>query len=120
MTRLRVQRLAELMKKEVSDIIQKGIKDPRIGFVTVTDVEVSGDLRSAKVFVSVYGSEEEKVKTLEGLESAKGFIRSEIGQRINLRFTPEIYFRFDESIARSARILELLKTVQDDAGGSEV
>lgn len=120
MTRLRAQRLSELMKKEISDIIQKGIKDPRIGFVTVTDVDVSNDLRSAKVFVSVFGSDDEKLRTLEGLESAKGFIRSEIGKRISLRFTPEIIFRFDESIARSARILELLKTVQDDAGGIEM
>jgi ribosome-binding factor A len=121
MTRLRAQRLAELMKKEISDIIHRSIKDPRIGFATVTDVEVSSDLRVAKVFVSIFGSEEETVNTLKGLESAKGFIRSELGRRINLKFTPEISFKFDESIARSARILELMKTMQmqDDIGGNE-
>jgi ribosome-binding factor A len=116
--RLRAQRLRELIKKEVSDLIQRGIKDPRIGFVTVTDVEVSADLRNVKIFVSVYGDEQEKMRTLEGLNSAKGFIRSELGQRISLRFTPEIYFKFDESIERSARIMELLKELETNAGGN--
>jgi ribosome-binding factor A len=96
--KLRPTRIGEQMKKEMSDIISRKIKDPRIGFVTVTDVQVTGDLQQAKVYISVLGDEEQKQNTLKGLAKAKGFIRSEIGQRIRLRKTPEILFEFDESI----------------------
>mgnify|MGYP001210667919 CR=1 FL=1 len=106
----RVQRLREEIKKEASDIIRK-LKDPRVGFVTVTDVEVSGDLRHVKIFVSVYGDEQEKTETMEALQRATGHIRTEIGQRIRLRYTPEIQVKLDESIARGARIFELLRQV---------
>lgn len=112
MSRLRVQRLQEELKKEISEMVRTEIKDPRIGFVTITDVEVSPDLRNVKIFVSVYGSDEEKAKTMAGLESARGFIRSEIGRRIPLRYTPEIAFKFDESIARGARIMRLLNEMK--------
>lgn len=88
--KLRANRVGEQMKKELGDIISRKIKDPRIGFVTVTDVQVSGDLQIAKVYISVLGDEEQKENTLKGLAKAKGFIRSEIGQRIRLRKTPEI------------------------------
>lgn len=109
----RVERLREEIKKEASDIIRK-LKDPRVGFVTVTDVEVSGDLRHVKVFVSVYGDDEAKSATMEALTRATGHIRTEIGQRIRLRYTPEIQIRFDESIERGARIFQLLREVQSD------
>lgn len=89
--KLRANRVGEQMKK-LGDIISRKIKDPRIGFVTVTDVQVSGDLQIAKVYISVLGDEEQKENTLKGLAKAKGFIRSEIGQRIRLRKTPEITF----------------------------
>lgn len=105
---MRVNRVAEQMKKEVSDIIAHKIKDPRVGFVTVTDVEVTGDLQQATVFISVLGDEEQKEASLVGLEKAKGFIRSEIGKRIRLRKTPELFFEFDESIQYGNRIDELL------------
>lgn len=107
----RVERLREEIKKEASDIIRK-LKDPRVGFVTVTDVEVSGDLRHVKIFVSVYGDDHAKAETMEALTRATGYIRTEIGQRIRLRYTPEIQVKFDESIARGARIFELLREVQ--------
>lgn len=107
----RVERLREEIKKEASDIIRK-LKDPRVGFVTVTDVEVSGDLRHVKIFVSVYGDEASKAATMEALTGATGHIRTEIGQRIRLRHTPEIHIRFDESIERGARIFQLLREVQ--------
>lgn len=105
---LRANRVGEQMKKELGDIIGRKIKDPRIGFVTVTDVNVSGDLQIAKVFISVLGDEEQRQNTLKGLAKAKGFIRSEIGQRIRLRKTPEIQFEFDESIDYGNRIEILL------------
>ena len=109
-TRQRVQRVREEIKKEVSDIIRE-MKDPRIGFVSVVDVEVSNDLRHAKIFVSVFGDESEKKQSLAGLEAATGFIRTEIGRRIRLRHTPEILFRLDSSIERGARINQLLNEI---------
>ncbi|WP_153123782.1 30S ribosome-binding factor RbfA [Peribacillus tepidiphilus] len=105
---LRANRVGEQMKKELTDIIGRKIKDPRIGFVTVTDVRVTGDLQQATVYISVLGNEEQKQNTLIGLAKAKGFIRSEIGQRIRLRKTPEISFEFDESIDYGNRIETLL------------
>jgi len=104
----RLDRLREEIRKETSDVIRK-LKDPRVGFVTVTDVEVSGDLRHVKVFVSVYGDEESKKETMRTLERASGFFRTELGQRIRMRYTPEIHFKFDESMERGARIFELLR-----------
>lgn len=108
MGKIRANRVAEEMKKEISDIIAHKIKDPRVGFVTITDVEVTGDLQQATVFFSVLGDEGQKEKSMIGLEKAKGFIRSEIGQRIRLRKTPELFFQFDESIEYGNRIDELL------------
>lgn len=102
------------MKKELSDIISRKLKDPRIGFVTVTDVEVTGDLQQATVYITVLGDEEEKENTLIGLNKAKGFIRSEIGHRIRLRKTPEIYFKFDESIEYGNRIEALINQIQKE------
>lgn len=113
MARIRVSRVGEQIKKELSQIIQQEIKDPRIGFVTVTSVEMSGDLQIAKVYVSVFGKEEEKSQTLAGLEKAKGFIRSEVGRRIHLRHIPEIHFVIDESLDHSEHISKLLHDVHD-------
>lgn len=102
------------MKKELGEIIGRKIKDPRIGFVTVTDVQVTGDLQQAKVFISVLGDADQKENTLKGLAKAKGFIRSEIGQRIRLRKTPEITFEFDESMDYGNRIDSLLYQLQEE------
>ncbi|MEG9296698.1 30S ribosome-binding factor RbfA [Mangrovibacillus sp. Mu-81] len=110
----RANRVGEQMKKELSDIIGRKIKDPRIGFVTVTDVQVSGDLQQAKVYITVLGGEDQRENTLKGLAKAKGFIRSEVGQRVRLRKTPEIIFEFDESIEYGNHIETLLRKVQDD------
>jgi ribosome-binding factor A len=111
---MRANRVAEQMKKELGDIIGNKVKDPRIGFVTVTDVEVTGDLQQATIFISVLGKEWEKKDTLNGLNKAKGYIRTEIGQRIRLRITPEIKFEFDESVAYGNRIDSLLRQVKDE------
>lgn len=106
-TRQRVQRIGEEIKKEAAEII-RNMKDPRVGFVTVTDVEVSNDLSHVKIFVSIYGDDEAKDRSLEGLQAAKGFIRTEIGKAIRLRHTPEIAFKIDPSLERGARISQII------------
>lgn len=110
----RPEKVREFIKEQVGDIIQHAVKDPRIGFVSVTDVEVSVDLRHAKVFVSVLGDAQAKADTMAGLESAQGFVRGELGRRLQMRFTPEILFRLDESIERGTRIVTLIREVAKD------
>lgn len=111
---MRANRVAEQMKQELSDIISRRLKDPRVGFVTITDVDVTGDLQQAKVYFTVLGDEEKKATTKQALEKASGFIRSEIGSRIRLRKTPEIFFEFDESIDYGNRIEKLLSDLNKD------
>lgn len=113
MMNIRATRVGEQMKKELSDIIGRKLKDPRIGFVTVTDVRVTGDLQQAKVYISVLGDDEQRENTLKALEQAKGFIRSEIGQRIRLRKTPEILFEIDETMEYGSRIERLIREISD-------
>lgn len=107
-------RLAEAIKKEISDILMNEIKDPRIGFVTITLVEVTPDLRYARVFASVMGSEEQRKATAEVLDRAKGYIRSEIGKRIRLKYTPEIIIKLDNSIERGTKIIKLIEEVNSE------
>lgn len=114
MTPMRAERLAEVIRTEASAIIQRGLKDPAVGFVSITDVVVSGDLRHAKIFVSVLGDDEAKRRTMAALERATGFVRSELGARLAVRFVPEILFRLDESIERGARITSLLREVAEE------
>ncbi|UCZ51682.1 30S ribosome-binding factor RbfA [Bacillus shivajii] len=114
MSNVRANRVGEQIKKELTDIIQREMKDPRIGFVTITAVEVTGDLQQATAYLTVYGEDEQRAKTLEGLSKAKGFIRSELGQRVKLRKTPELSFKFDESIERGNRIEELIRKLNED------
>ncbi|MBR4642278.1 MAG: 30S ribosome-binding factor RbfA [Selenomonadaceae bacterium] len=111
---LRIEKLQELIKQEMSKMLLKELKDPRIGFVTVTDVEMTGDLREAKIYVSVMGGEEKVKSSLEGLNSALGFIRREIGQRVRLRFTPEISFALDTSLDYGDHIQKLLLQVEGE------
>lgn len=115
-TSRRVSRVAELIKREVSQMLLYGIKDDRVGagMVSVTDVDVSGDLQHAKIFVSIYGTEEAKAETMAGLKSATGFVRSELGQRVRLRRTPEVVFVEDRSIERGTRVLSLLNQLNHD------
>ena len=112
---LRIEKLQELIKQEMSKMLLKELKDPRIGFVTVTDVEMTGDLREAKIYVSIMGGAEQVKSSLEGLNSALGFIRREIGQRVRLRFTPEISFALDTSLDYGDHIQKLLLQVEGDA-----
>jgi len=107
----RYVRVAEAIKQEVGNIIHDELKDPRLGFVTITAVEITQDLRYAKIFFSVLGKEDEQLKTKEALDSALGFIRRLIAQRIRLRFAPEIVFKEDKTSAYSARIQEVLEEI---------
>ncbi len=113
----RLERLRELIKSEFGQILQRDLKDPRIGFVSVTDVELSNDYSHVRIFVSVMGDHETKRLTMEGLESAKGHIRTELGRRIRLRHTPEVHLIADNSIERGSRIFQLLEEVKKDQGG---
>ncbi|MCR4418940.1 MAG: 30S ribosome-binding factor RbfA [Clostridia bacterium] len=116
MARQRVQRVAEQIKKEIASILKHEMKDPRLGFVSVTDVELSPDLHYAKVYVSVLGDDQAQRESLEVLNKATGFVRREIGERLSLRFVPELAFRFDPSIQRGARIAELLHQLRREQG----
>ncbi|MFJ6207680.1 30S ribosome-binding factor RbfA [Lysinibacillus sp. NPDC092081] len=111
---LRSNRVAEQMKKELGEIIGRKIKDPRVGFVTVTGVEVTGDLQQATIYITTLGNEREKEETLKALLKASGFIRSEIGTRIRLRRTPELIFEFDSSIEYGNRIDSLLRGLHEE------
>ena len=108
----RRDKVAEAIREEASLILHDKLKDPRLGFVTITAVEVADDLKNAKIFYSVLGNEEDYAKTQEALDSALGYIRKLISERINLKFAPEIIFRKDQSIEYSVRIQEVLEEVQ--------
>lgn len=110
----RQEKLGELIAAELSDLLRTRVKDPRVGFASITHVEVSGDLRHAKIFVSVMGSEEEQVATIRTLKHAAGFLRHELAGRIVLRYMPELVFKLDNSIAEGARILELIHQVEQE------
>jgi len=112
----RQEKVAEALREEVSIIIHDELKDPRLGFVTVTRAEITADLRQAKIFFSVLGQDQDYKKTKEALDSALGFIRRLIGQRIKLRFVPEIIFREDRSSEYSIRIQEVLDQIKEHDG----
>ncbi|HZG86754.1 30S ribosome-binding factor RbfA [Paenibacillus sp.] len=115
MAKVRVGRVGEQLKKELSQIIQMEWKDPGIGFVTVTGVDVTNDLSQAKVFISVLGSDEQKEATLKAFARGKGFLRSELGKRMRLRHVPDLLFQFDTSIEYGSRIEKLLETINTEA-----
>ncbi len=119
MGQLRVEKVQELMKQEVSQIILRELKDPRIGFVTVTSVECTGDLREAKIYVSLMGSEQQVKDCWAGLTSSLGYIRREIGKRIRLRFTPEISLAIDKSLDYIAHIQELLLKIKAEEAAKD-
>jgi ribosome-binding factor A len=112
----RIERVASLIKREVSQMLMVGIKDDRVGagMVSITDVDVSGDLQHAKIFVSIYGTDEARAETMAGLQAATGFVRSELGQRIRLRRTPEILFKEDRSVERGTRVLSLINQISQE------
>ena len=110
----RQEKLGELIAIELSDLLRMRVKDPRVGFASITHVEVSGDLRHAKIFVSVMGTPEEQAATMKGLKNATGYLRHELAGRIVLRYMPDIAFKLDTSIAEGARILDLISKVEEE------
>ncbi len=112
MSKQRARRVSEEIKKEVAKIIRDNVKDPRVGFVTITSVDLSGDLSVAKIYFSVMGEQNTIDETVAALESAKGYIRREIGQRIKLRHVPEIHFLYDHSIEQGTHIDALLEKIK--------
>jgi len=107
-------RVGQAIQQEISDMLRKNLKDPRIGFVTVTRVIMSADLKHAKVYTSIMGEEADKKKTLQGLNRAKGFIRREIARRLNLRYTPDIIFFMDETMEKAAYMDRLFKKIEQE------
>ena len=115
-TSRRVSRVSSLIKREVSQMLLNGIKDDRVGtgMVSVTEVDVSGDLQHAKIFVSIYGTPEAKAATMEGLKSSTGFVRRELAQRMRLRRTPELIFLEDDSLERGYYMSNLLDKISQE------
>jgi ribosome-binding factor A len=110
-------RVADQLKKEISDIVLNEMKDPRIGFLTITLVDLSADLRHAKVYFSVLGSKKDQNRCRESLEHAAGFIRSQLGRRIRIRHIPELLFRYDDSYDHAQRIAEVMKQIEPAQNG---
>ncbi len=109
----RSQRVSDLIREEIADIIMNKVKDPRLGFVTVTGAKITEDLKIATVYISIL-KEEEKETTLEMLNSAKGFIRAELAKRLRMKFIPSLTFRIDESLEYGSRIERLLKEIKKE------
>jgi ribosome-binding factor A len=112
----RVERVASLIRREVSELLIGGIKDERVsqGMVSVTTVEVAGDLQHCKIFVSVFGSEDDRSQTMEGLRSASSFVKGELGRRLKMRRTPEVVFVLDRGIERGTSVLGLLNRLEEE------
>ena len=114
----RPDRVAEAIREEVATFLTEDVKDPRVqGLVTVTGVDVTRDLRHAKIFVSVLGSDTERSATFEGLASVAGHLRSRVGRALRLRLAPELVFKEDQSVAHAARIESLLAGLREDGDG---
>ena len=110
----RSEKVADLIQREISQMLVKTLKDPRIGFVTITKVVVSEDCRVAKVYFSVVGTLTERERSTKGLNSAKGYVRKELGRRMGLRHTPEIMFQFDPSIEYAIHIGEVIHHLEQE------
>jgi len=111
----RLERLSGLFREELSDLLLRQVKDPRLAqFVSITRVVITADLSHARVFVSVMGSEEEKASTIEGLTAAANYLRRELNNRISLRRMPQLSFRRDDSMEKGAHILDLLNQISEE------
>jgi ribosome-binding factor A len=108
---IRQRKIADQVKKYLSQLIDHRLKDPRKGFITVTGVKISGDLRIAKVYYTCLGDEEQRKNSQKALESAQNFLRNELGQYLNIRFTPELRFFYDDSLEYSQHINEIIKKI---------
>jgi ribosome-binding factor A len=111
----RTDQVGEAIRETVAEIVGHGLKDPRIGFVTITRVEVTPDLRQARVLFGVLGDKAQRDKTLEGLQAAAGYIRREIGRRIQIRYTPQLNFQYDVGIDATDRVARILEQTREEA-----
>ena len=109
----RADRVGQLIKQELSMLLLDGVKDPRIGFVTVTEVRLTDDLKSAIVYISALGNKAQEEESLVGLQSAVGYLRKEMGQRLQLRYTPKLVFKSDQSLRQVHRIDQLIEAIED-------
>ena len=109
-------RVAEQVRRIVGQVLERGAKDPRIGFVSVTGVDVSGDLKTARIFVSIYGEEAEVQKTMLGIQSARSYIQRELGEHLRTRYTPRISFHIDRSISYGERIDRVIEKLHREEG----
>ncbi len=110
----RAQRVGELIREEIAKLLQKGLKDPRVGFVSVMQVRMSTDLKYADVFVSLFGDDKEKKSSLIALKNSEGWVRKQIGSAIRLRFTPEIRFREDSTIDNAYHLDDVFKKIAEE------
>ncbi|MGB5135955.1 MAG: 30S ribosome-binding factor RbfA [Prochlorococcaceae cyanobacterium] len=112
----RVERVASLIRREVSQLLREGIRDERVGqgLVSVTTVEVAGDLQHCRIFVSVFGSESDRQQAMAGLKSATAFVKGELGRRLQMRRTPEVVFVLDRGIERGSSVLGLLNQLEQE------
>lgn len=108
----RQEKMRQLLKEEISDILRREIKDPRLGFFTIIDAEITSDLRHAKIFVSILGTEEERKQSMEVLRHAQHFVRQEFGKRVRMKVLPDIQFKHDETVDQGVRMLELLEEIK--------
>lgn len=115
----RIDRVEEACREELSEILQREVKDPRVGFVTITKVSVTPDLRHAKVYVSIMGTEEEVEKSLVGLESARGYLRSHLGKHLRLKFLPELEFVRERFAEEAQRLNEIMRRCKEDKAGAD-
>jgi ribosome-binding factor A len=113
----RTERLAGQIREELANMITGGLKDPRIGFVTVTRVGLTDDLRVARVSVGVLGDQAQRAKTMTGLRQAAGYLRRELGKRLSVRHTPELSFEYDEGLDATDRVARLLEEIKPGGGG---
>ena len=112
----RVERVAALIRRETSELLLNGIRDERVhqGMVSITDVEVSGDLQHCRIFVSIFGEQNDRSDVLEGLKAASGYLRGELGRRLQMRRAPEVVFQLDRGIEKGTSVLGLLNRLEDE------
>ena len=118
----RVEKLAALLKREVSELLMNGVSDERIhqAMITITAVEVSGDLQHAKIFVSLFGEEQKKAEVLACLEEAKGFVRGELARRLQMRRSPNLIFKIDQGMSKGSSVLDLLTSLEIERKNNDI
>jgi ribosome-binding factor A len=119
MTNPRSEKVQEALRQEISMIVQRELKDPRLGFITITKVDLTKDLRYARIYFSVLGDEKAKRRAFYGLRSAKGFIKNLISEKVKLKFMPEMEFKVDNSLEHTQKILGLIEKIKKERGDGE-